>query len=184
MGGIVAIRRSASERKFSDEFQGGLRAVVADLIKGETSCGTLLSYAVNEDESTVYREAKDSRWKLPFWRRRKIRGEWRKQVRSEVPILCMAGELISQYEPAYQIEDDTADARNAIPGTGSPLCSDSDPDDCNAPNKKSSTGKALKRGNSGMGGETKRKIRAEKRLTAALETPKNSPYYGNLDVSN
>ena len=141
MGGIAPNCRIAEERKFSDEFQWDLGAVVSDLIKDGTSCGTLLSYAVNEDDGTIYSEVKESRRKLAFWRRRKLRGEWGAKVRSEVPILSLAGDLISQYEHAYQSDGDTADAQNAAPVPDSPMWSDSDAEDCNASNKKkSSTG--------------------------------------------
>ena len=97
--------------------------------KDETSCETLLPYAVNEDETTIYTDVKESRRKLSFRRRRKLRGDWGKEVRSSVPILCQAGNLISQFEPGYQSEDNTADAQNAIPAPGSPVCSDSDDDE-------------------------------------------------------
>ena len=130
MGKIAANCRSAEEREFSDEFQGDLRESVSELIKDETSCETLLSYAVNEDETTIYTDVKESGRKLSFRRRRKLRGDWGKEVRSSVPILCQAGNLISQFEPGYQSEDNTADAQNAIPAPGSPVCSDSDDEEC------------------------------------------------------
>ena len=142
----------------------------------------LLSYAVNQEESIVYSESQESMRELSFWRRMGILGEWGWEVRSQVPILCMEGAPISQYGPAYQSGGDTADAQNAIPVPGSPLCSDSD--GCNAPNKKSSTWKSPKQGNRDVGGETKREISEEKRLTAAMRNRGDLSYYGNLDVSN
>ena len=71
MGEIVANCRSAQERKFSDDSQKDLQEAVSNLIKDETSCETLLSYASNEDESAIYGEVKESRRKLSFLAQKK-----------------------------------------------------------------------------------------------------------------